>query len=164
VIGRRPVWTFVRLLILIGGTWFVFNYVLTPPIQVTGISMEPTYHDGQINFVCRLSYWKAAPQRGDVVGIHLKRTSGNHFMFLKRILGLPGETIAFVNGKLYINNQPLDEPYLRTGCDWNMPARKLNSNEYYVAGDNRSMPFEDHWHEAVSRQQIEGKVLFPHHS
>ncbi len=164
VIGRKPKWTLARLAVLIVGTWVVFNYVLTPPIRVTGISMEPTYHDGQINFLYRLAYARHDPQRGDVVGIHLKRTDGNHLMYFKRILGMPGETIAFVRGKLIINGEPQDEPYVKSLCDWNMAPKHLNNDEYYVAGDNRGMPFEDHWHEVVSRKQFEGRVIFRGHS
>ena len=110
VIGRKPKWTLIRLAVLIVGTWVVFSFVLTPPIQVTGISMQPTYTDGQINFVYRLAYVRRSPQRGDVVGIHAKNTQGNHVMYMKRILGLPGEKIAFRDGKLYINDAPVDEP------------------------------------------------------
>jgi signal peptidase I len=160
VIGRRPWLTFVRLAVLITGTWVVFSFVLTPPIRVTGISMLPTYHDGQINFLNRLAYVRHDPQRFDVVGVHFKNTDGNRLMFLKRIVGLPGETIAFVDGKLYINDEPMDEPYVKTPWNWNMPPMKLGLDEYYVVGDNRGMAFADHEQGAARRQQIVGRILF----
>ncbi len=160
VIGRRPLRTLARLVVLIAGTWAVFSFVLTPPIRVTGISMLPTYHDGQINFLNRLAYWRHDPQRGDVVGVHFKNTAGNHQMFLKRIVGLPGETVAFVNGELFINDEPLPEPYVKTLCDWNMPPRPLGFDEYYVVGDNRGMPIGDHEQGKATRQQIVGRILF----
>ena len=156
VIGRHPRWTLIRLAVLVLGTWVVFNYVLTPPMQVYGISMEPTFHDGQkIYLISRVA---KKPQRGDVVRIRWRQTDG--VRNVKRVLGLPGETIAFVKGRLYINNQPQDEPYVKTDCDWNMPPKLLGPDEYYVSGDNRGMAFDEHWHRAVSLQQIEGKVLF----
>jgi hypothetical protein len=76
-------------------------------------------------------------------------------------VGLPGETVAFENGTLFINAMPLEEPYVnKEGCDWNMSPIKLGFDEYYVTGDNRSMQFELHWHEKVRRQQIVGRILF----
>ncbi len=65
-----------------------------------------------------------------------------------------------MRGKLYINEQPQDEPYVKTGCDWEMPAKLLGPDEYYVTGDNRGMAFDEHWHRAVSIKQIEGKIIF----
>ncbi len=156
-IGRNPKWTLVRLAVLILGTVFIFNFVLTPPIRVTGISMQPTFHDGQINFINRLAYIRHEPRRGDVVGVRL---SGDHVMYLKRIVGLPGEVIAFANGVILINGQPLAEPYVKWRSDWNHPSLQLRLNEYYVVGDNRSMAFEDHQQGAAYRQRIVGKILF----
>ena len=159
VIGRKPAWTLTRLAILIIGTWVVFNYVLTPPIRVTGISMEPTYHNGQINFFNRLAYAHRDPQRGDIVGVGFTQTSGNHHMLLKRIVGLPGEKIAFVHGRLFINDQPMYEPYVKSGCDWGMPPKQLGPQEYYVVGDNRGMAFADHTQGIAYRKQIIGRIL-----
>jgi signal peptidase I len=158
-VGRRPTRTLVRLAVLIIGTWILFSFVLTPPIRVEGISMYPTFHNGQINFLNRLAFVNHDPQRGDIVGVRPKGVEGNGVLYLKRIVALPGETIAFQNGKLLINDQPLDEPYVGN-CDWNMPPLKLGFDEYYVVGDNRSMAIEDHTKFAARRQQIVGRILF----
>ena len=61
-------------------------------------------------------------------------------MLLKRIIGLPGETVAFVNGHVLINGQILDEPYEKSDCDWNAAPVTLGPDQYYYVGDNRSMP------------------------
>jgi signal peptidase I len=159
VIGRKPRWTLARLAVLIVGTLVVFNYVLTPPIRVTGISMEPTLHDGQIDFLNRLVYAHGDPKRGDIVGVGYSQTAGNHHMLLKRIVGLPGEKIAFVRGRLMINDEPVDEPYVKSGCDWNMPPKELGPLQYYVVGDNRGMAFADHMQGIAYRKQIVGKIL-----
>jgi signal peptidase I len=161
VIGRRPGLTLARLAVLIIGTWAVFSFVLTPPIRVSGISMQPTYHEGQINFLNRLAYLRHDPRRGDVVGIRSKGTEGISILYLKRIVGLPGETVAFQNGTLFVDDVPQKEPYVDASkCDWYMPPIKLGFDEYYVTGDNRTMPFDMHWHEKVRREQIVGRILF----
>src|SRR5579872_3664149 len=89
LIGRKPKWTLIRLSAIIFGTLVLFGFVLIP-IRVTGISMYPTYPDRRINFINRLAYVNHEPRRGDVVGISL---AGEHLMLMKRIVGLPGETI-----------------------------------------------------------------------
>jgi signal peptidase I len=157
VIGRNPKWTLARLAFLIVAVLVIFNFVLTPPIRVTGRSMLPTFHDGQINFLNRLAYVSHDPQRGDVVGL---RYSGEHVMLLKRIVGLPGEDVSFENGKLLINGEPLEEPYVKKPWYWTHRPLHLGPNEYYVVGDNRSMSWDDHEHGAAGRQRIVGKVLF----
>jgi signal peptidase I len=121
--------------------------------------MWPTFHNGQINFLNRLAYMSHDPQRGDIVGVRPKGVEGNGLLYLKRIVALPGETIAFQNGKLLINDQPWDEPYVQA-CNWNMAPIKLGFDEYYVVGDNRSMDIADHTKFAARRQQIVGRILF----
>lgn len=81
-------------------------------------------------------------------------------MLLKRIVALPGETIAFVNGRILINGKILDEPYeRRLECDWNIPPETLSTDEYYVVGDNRTMPAKDHTKGRCKRGQIIGKAV-----
>jgi len=118
--------------------------------------MLPAYKDKRINFVNRLAYLFHPPARYDVVAI---RTSGISVMFMKRVIGMPGETVAFHKGHVLINGQFLDEPYVRSSCDWELAPRTLGQNEYYFVGDNRSMPAEDHTKGVAARSKIVGKVL-----
>jgi signal peptidase I len=154
-IGRNPKNTLVRIVVLVVTCVVVFNFVLLP-IRVTGVSMLPTYKDRSINFVNRLAYFRHEPQRGDVVSI---RYSGPHVMLMKRIVGLPGETIAFVDGQVVIDGKILDEPYEKWKSNWNLPPERIGVNEYYVVGDNRTMPPEDHTKGRVAHERILGKVL-----
>jgi len=155
VIGRNPRVTLIRILILAATSLILFTVVFLP-IRIQGISMYPTYKEGRINFVNRLAYRFHEPRRGDIVSI---RFSGYHVMLMKRIIGLPGESIAFHAGKTWINGQPLDEPYVKTRWNWEQPPRRLGPDEYYVVGDNRSMPQEDHTQGGAARDRIVGKVL-----
>jgi len=154
-VGRNPRFTLVRILVFVATCFVVFKFILLP-LRVSGISMEPTYHDRSINFLNRLAYLTHEPQRGDVVSI---RYAGPHVVLMKRIVGLPGETIAFVNGKIFINGALLAEPYEKSPCDWTLPPEKIGLNEYYVVGDNRVMPPDDHFHGRAERWRILGKVL-----
>jgi signal peptidase I len=155
LVGRNPSVTLLRIFILISVTFVVFRFVLLP-IRVEGISMLPTYKDGTINFINRLSYARHEPQRGDIVGI---RYSGTSALLLKRIIALPGETLSFQEGRAYINGQLLDEPYLKRRCDWTIPPETIGPDKYYVVGDNRAMPHLDHTKGQAARERIIGKVV-----
>jgi signal peptidase I len=156
-IGRNPVATLVRLAVLIVCCVVIFKFMLLP-VRIQGVSMLPTYPEGgRINFVNRLSYLFHGPGRGDIVAI---RTTGIHIMYMKRIIGLPGESVGFYAGKAVINGEELDEPYVKKSCYWQIPPRTLGPGEYYVVGDNRSMPEADHEKGIASRDRIVGKVLW----
>jgi signal peptidase I len=155
VIGRNPRFTLVRIVFLVLVCIIVFKFILLP-IRVQGISMLPTYRENRVNFVNRLSYTREEPKRGDVVAI---RYAGTHLMLMKRIVGLPGETVEFRNGRLLIDGQVLPEPYLKLPCNWNRPPEKVGPNQFYVVGDNRSMGESEHEKGRADRERIIGKVM-----
>ena len=157
IIGRNPRLTFIRIVLTVIISLVVFNYVLLP-IRVEGPSMLPTYRDGSVNFVNRLAYWRAEPRRGDVIAV---RFTGPNMMLMKRVVALPGETVEYVEGRLLVNGQFLEEPYLKYSCDWNVRPEhyKLEADEYYVVGDNRSMPYGLHEKGAARRKRIMGRIV-----
>ena len=157
LIGRNPKRTAVRALIVavccfVFFKFFVFKYLVLP-VRIEGSSMSPTYHDWGVNFVNRLAYRHSEPQRGDVVGI---RMAGPSVMLMKRIVGMPGEIIAFERGHLWVNGQEMPEPYLKV----HIPAPymspvKLREGEYYVIGDNRLNSDAGR----IDRDRIMGKIV-----
>lgn len=155
LIGRNPPRTLARVVIWIILIFAIRTYALLP-IRVEGVSMLPTYKENRINFVNCLAYTFHPPQRGDVVAI---RYSGRSIMLCKRIVGLPGEVVAFHNGHIEINGEVLDEPYVKSRCNWEHAPERLGPNEYYVVGDNRSMEFEAHTKGIADRDRIIGRIL-----
>jgi signal peptidase I len=115
--------------------------------------MKPTYRGRGINFCWRLRYLFSKPKRHDVVVV---RFAGSKVMLLKRVVGLEGERVEFRDGKLFVNGSPLEEPYVRYPCNWNIPPRKVDNDCVYVVGDNRSMPIENHYFGQVSMERIMG--------
>lgn len=154
-IGRNPRLTLIRAACLAVVALLIFKFVLLP-IRVIGGSMEPTYHERGVNVVNTWSYLRSNPQRGDVVGI---RFSGRKRMLLKRIVGLPGELIGFRDGRVTLNGEKLDEPYVKFPSDWNRDPVELGPDEYFAVGDNRSMPMETHYFGKAKREKILGKVM-----
>ena len=157
IIGRHPRRTLIRIGVIVV-TCFLLRAFVVLPIFVDGPSMLPTYKAGRVNFINRLAYLRHEPLRGDVVTIRL---AGESVMFMKRVIGLPGETVTFSNGRLLINGRFLEEPYLKFSSNWNFVPEhsKLADDEYYVVGDNRTMPHADHTQGAAKRERIVGKVL-----
>lgn len=156
VFGRNPRRTLIRILVLAGVSFVVFGWMLTP-IRVRGISMEPAYRDGALNLVNRVVYRFRSPARGDVVAIRL---AGPHVLYVKRIVGLPGERIAFVNGNLQVNGSPLAEPYVLNRNPWDVPEVACGPREYFVVGDNRGMRAGDHDFGRADARRILGTLVF----
>jgi signal peptidase I len=156
LIGRNPRRTLVRALVLAVICFVTFKFVLVP-VRVEGGSMLPTYKDRSIHLVYRLAYLFHEPRRGDVVAIGL--LAGEHVMYMKRVIGLSGETVAFHQGRLYINGNPIEERYLKLPSNWEHEPKQVGPDEYYVVGDNREMSWEGHEQGRAARKYIVGKVV-----
>jgi signal peptidase I len=156
IMGRNPKRTLLRAAALAATAFVIFKFVLLP-VRISGISMAPTYGDRSVNFINQLAYRWKSPRRGDVVGVMM---SGKHIMLLKRIVGLPGETVAIENGVVLINGRPLDEPYVRERAPWQLSPRPLGTDEYLVIGDNRGMDQRTHEFGVTKARKIAGRVLW----
>jgi signal peptidase I len=156
IFGRHPRRTAVRVLVLAGISFIMFGWVLIP-VRAEGISMLPTLESGSLHLVSRVSYRYRKPSRGDIIAIRL---AGPHVLYVKRVIALPGERVAFVNGQVYVNGAALDEPYVRNRRTWDVPEVTLSPREYFVVGDNRGMNARDHDFGRVDVSRIVGKVLF----
>ena len=146
----------VRVALVSALAYLLFAFVLTP-FFVRGHSMEPTYRDGGFDFCFKLRYLFSAPKRGDVVGLKL---AGESVILLKRVVALGGETIEFKEGKLFVDDREVPEPYVQGPCDWNLPPRRVEESSIYVVGDNRSMPIEGHDFGQTSAARVIGVPLW----
>lgn len=156
VFGSNPRRTLVRVLVLAAVSVVTFRWVLMP-IRAEGGSMLPTYNSGSLNIVNRLAFVHRKPARGDVIAIRL---AGPHVLYVKRIVGLPGERLAMSQGQVYIDGAPLVEPYVHERDPWDVPEVTLTAREYYVIGDNRGMRASDHDFGRVDVSRIVGRVVF----
>ena len=156
VFGRDPRRTAVRILVLAAVSAITFRWILIP-IRTEGISMLPTYRSGTFNLVYRFAYAGRPPARGDVVAIRL---AGPRVVYVKRVIGLPGERVAIAGGQVEINDEPLVEPYVHNRRPWEVPEIRLGPDQYFVVGDNRGMNAADHDFGPVDRARILGKVVF----
>nr|WP_240193313.1 signal peptidase I [Desulfobulbus alkaliphilus] len=146
----------LRLLVVTATAFLIFSQVLIP-LRINGHSMEPTYRDGGFTFCWRFRYLLTEPAHGDVVVI---RFSGRRVVLLKRVVALAGETVEFRSGVLFVNGQPVDEPYVQSASDWQLAPRVVEPGKVYVVGDNRGVAMERHHFGQVDRQRILGGVVW----
>lgn len=135
--------------------------------RVKGRSMMPTLQDRDFALVWRLSCFLYGPKRADVVICHYPGRKMKHLPFLpqafvKRVIGLPGDTIEWAEGVLLVNGAPLREPYLdpaRCRFARTRPPLTLGKDEYYVLGDNRDSSNDSRSVGPLRRRAIRGQVL-----
>jgi signal peptidase I len=156
-------WEIVKVIILAVIIIVPIRYFLVQPFFVRGASMEPNFFDGEYLVIDELSYRFREPRRGEVV---VFQYPNNHTQFfIKRLIGLPGDTVLLEDGRVTIQNDTyqqgvvLDEsPYLPEGVrTGGQQTVQLQAGEYYVLGDNRAASSDSrqwgilHDHEIVGR-------------
>ena len=115
---------------------FVIINIATARILVQSISMQPGLKENDMVLVSRLAYRLGDPKRGDII-VFLNPVNPDDVPYIKRVIGLPGDTITIEQGEVYINGNHLSEPYLTSitqrGGEWVVPENSL-----FVMGDNRN--------------------------
>ena len=126
--------------------------------RVDGTSMLDTLHENNIMGVSRLHYRLNEPQRGEIITCNYPE-DGNK-LFVKRIIGLPGETIEIREGTVYIDGEPIAETYLTRVDDQSMDPIPLAKDEIFVMGDNRPVSRDSRAVGPLTLDEIYGRVLF----
>lgn len=133
---------------------------IAQPFLVSGASMEPNFYDGHYLLIDELTYRFRTPERGEVV---VFRYPKNHRTFyIKRIIGLPGETVSMAGGRITVVSpdgarRTLEEPYLPQSGEGSF-GRTLGEGEYFVMGDNRSFSFDSRNWGPVKKSELVGIV------
>ncbi len=137
--------------------WIFFGHICIPAL-INGDSMYPTYKNRAFLFCWRPRYWFAKPKHGDVV---MLRIAGRKVMLLKRIVALPGDTVAFRKGVFLLNGEEPDVPWARPSeCDWELEPRTVRPGHVYVVGDNRAMPMDQHEFGETAMARIAGAPVW----
>ncbi len=135
--------------------------------RIDGQSMTPTLHNRDYALVWRLPYFFRKPRRQEVVICHyphrrMKRCKYLPQAFVKRVMGLPGDRVSFIDGAFHLNGEPAAEPYLdplRCRMLSSRPERTLNADEYYVLGDNRDRSNDSRNVGPLRRRALRGRVV-----
>lgn len=120
--------------------------------------MLPSVEEGDWIMVNKASYYFSDPQRGDVIVFDPPISSD--YPFIKRVIGLPGDTVEVKQGTIFINGIPLEEEYIMEPPRYSMTPKKIPDGQYFVLGDNRNHANDSHTGWTASRDSIIGKAWF----
>jgi signal peptidase I len=124
--------------------------------EVFQSSMLPNFREGQLVVVNKAAYWFGDPKRGDVVII--KAPNGDKNNWIKRIIGLPGDTVEILQGVTYVNGIPLNEPYVKNSFTYTMAKTTVATDTYFFLGDNRDVSNDSSKGWRLKREDVIGKA------
>ena len=125
--------------------------------RVSGACMQPHLYTGERVLADKLAYRLASPRRGQIVIFDYPRDVSQ--VYVKRVVGLPGETVSIAGGQVFINGRPLAEPYKTFAAHGDMPARAVAPGEYFVMGDNRDVSDDSRYWGDLPRRDIIGRAV-----
>jgi signal peptidase I len=158
---KKEILDWVKVIVIALVVSFVLNNYVIVTAQVPTGSMENTVMTGDRIIAFRLSYLFDEPKRGDIIVFPFPDDETTNY--LKRIIGLPGETIEIIDGKIYIdgNDNPLDESYLKDEPEGTFGPYEVPDDCYFMLGDNRNSSEDSrYWeHPFVEKDKIIGKAV-----
>ena len=156
------IWSFIVAFIIVGGVYFF----LGRPFTVSGASMYPTLHNGDRMVLSKVG----DVHRFDVV---ILKAPDENVEYIKRVIGMPGDTVEMKSGVLYINGKKVDQPFINTEAlakqtvfidDFTLESltgeSKVPEGKYFVLGDNRGVSKDSRMIGFIDRSAIEGKAVF----
>lgn len=179
---KRTVWeeiySWIMLLVTAVILAMLFRGLVAEPIRVDGKSMINTLQDGEIVLVTKPRVLRGDLQRGDVVICHYPGRTKHTWRlgatmkveintaFVKRLVALPGDSVAIMDGKLYVNDTLVEEDYIDYPPMYDYPRRVLGPDQYFVIGDNRASSHDSRSSDVgpISEKMIVGHakwVIFP---
>ena len=127
----------------------------TGRFRIEGNSMEPNLHDSEYVLIDKVSYRLHPPERGDVI---VFERPGEDRDYIKRVIGLPDDTVEVRGGQVWVNGVALDEPYLDQTIRNDMPARVVQPDQYFVMGDNRNNSSDSRAFGTITEEVIVGRA------
>ncbi|NEW05523.1 signal peptidase I [Paenibacillus sp. SYP-B3998] len=143
---KNETWEWIKALVIAGVLVIIIRWFLFSPFIVDGDSMRPNFFTGERLIVNKIVYDIRTPKRGEVIVFHAPEGKD----YIKRVIGLPGETVKVDGDKVYINGQEIDQAFIKEAVEQaakeghayntlaNFPETKIPENEVFAMGDNRS--------------------------
>ena len=159
----QVIWETVRYALIAALIIIPIRTFIAQPFVVSGNSMYPTLHNGEYLIVDETTKYIGEYHRGDVVILRYPNDPSKYF--IKRVIGLPGETVTIQSGVVSITSNTqkepvaLSEPYVKN-AKFDNSVRTLDNDEFFVMGDNRSQSSDSRVWGPVPRRLMDGKALF----
>ena len=125
--------------------------------EVSGLSMEPHIHSGEFVLINTFAYRLGGPKRGDIVAF--RHEGDDREVFIKRVVGLPGDRIVIDRGRVYTNGAPLDEDYVKDPDGRSFAEVVVPANSVYVLGDNRANSEDSRFFGPVNDDRLIGRAI-----
>ncbi len=150
--------SWVLIIVIAFALSFLMRFYVIQPYRVEMTSMLDTLHPNDLVLVDKVSYRLHTPNRGDVVVFFPPNDLKEKY--IKRVIGLPGETVEVKDGKVYVNEKPLDEPYLNSPMQYDSGPIQVPEGHVFVMGDNRSVSLDSRSFGPIEISSIVGRALF----
>ena len=135
---------------------FLVLQITIGSFKVYGVSMMPGIKHGEYIMVNKAVYYFQDPRRGDVIVFRSPRSPDSDL--IKRVIGLPGDTVEIKDGAVYVNQKPLTENYIAESPSYKYPCVEVPDNNYFVLGDNRNNSADSHTGWFLPRENIIGRL------
>lgn len=150
----------LEVIVLAVGIFLIVYLLILRPHKIKGQSMHPNFPDGEYLLTEKISYYRHDPERGDVI---VFKPPISEDEFIKRVIGLPGDTVMILNGKVFVNDEELKEDYIKVPTN---PSSFLSEGErytvpegnYFVIGDNRPHSSDSRAWGPITKKVITGKA------
>ena len=165
---ENPFWEILRFTLIAIIVVLPVRWYIAQPFIVSGASMEQTFHNNEYLIVDQLTYRFRGPERGEVIIFRYPNDPSKYF--IKRVIGLPGETVSIADNTITITNKEnpngliLEEPYIGEVVTDGNQSITLSEEEYFVMGDNRDHSSDSRSWGALEKNKIVGRAwlrLFP---
>jgi signal peptidase I len=153
---RRLVIDLIETFVLAVFLFIIINAV-TARIRVDGSSMEPTLFNGEFVLVNKLAYKFGSPKLGEVIVFHYPRDPAQEY--IKRVIGVPGNSIEISNGQVLVDGQLIEEPYIAASPTYGPQHWLVPSGSLFVLGDNRNNSSDSHTWGMVPMDYVVGKAF-----
>ncbi len=160
---KKEIYSWIKTILFAVLLAVIFRSYIFRTAYAMSVSMEPTLHEGQVLIISRVNYLVGEPERGDIVVIDSKQDKLEHLNLIKRVVGLPGETVEIKDGRVYIDGKLLDPDFTQSPTpDFGFEKTTIPEGMYMVMGDNREHSRDSRFDSVgfVPGEAFQGEAVF----